>query len=473
MPPQTLAPQRLRSALTPRVALSIGLAALSVGCTSYEADAIEPIEILRALEAVGLDDISSEEVAPVTSALDVSNGLSLLEASAIAVRRNPTLAALRAEVGVAEAQLVEAGLLSDPVIGWDLIASQAGDILDKVESPAVVSGLSLSWAVPRPGEIDSKEGVARAQIQSSAARLAGAEWALVRDVHLAYARLHVARARLAQNERLAEISKRTLDYFDKARAAGAATALEEGLARVAADTVAADVIGAQNGAAQARQALNRLLGLPPHVEWKLEDPLERVSGLDGVPGEDPKQLVRESLERRPDLQEVLADYQRAEEQLRLECARQWPQLEIGTGIAIQIPIFSQFNQPAIETARRSRAAARQRVTLAVQSTRAEIHSALTEVTLTRSALELFRTRLGPQTERTLRLTERAFQAREVTPLEILTAQRQVLDTQTRFLAVRQAWAEARIRLDSACGRLLPSARTPLPSAPKTHQEESK
>jgi len=88
-------------------------------------------------------------------------------------------------------------------------------------------------------------------------------------------------------------------------------------------------------------------------------------------------------------------------------------------------------------------------------------------------LELFQTSLGPQTEATLRLTERAFQAREVTPLEILTAQRQVLDTQARFLAARQASAEARIRLDSACGRLLPSARTPLPSASETQEEESK
>ena len=38
----------------------------------------------------------------------------------------------------------------------------------------------------------------------------------------------------------------------------------------------------------------------------------------------------------------------------------------------------------------------------------------------------------------------------------------MIETQRRFLTARQAWAEARIRLDSACGRLLPSAQTPLP-----------
>ena len=408
----------------------------------------------------------------MVTSFNVSDGLTLLEASAIAVRRNPTLTALRADVGVAEAQLVQAGLLSDPVIGWDLIAAQGGDILDKIESPAVLSGFSLSWEVPRWGEIDSKEGVARAQIHSTAARLAGAEWALVRDVHLAYVRLLVARASLAQFERVAEIAQRTLQYFARARAAGAATALEEGLARVAADTVRADVLGARNAASQAQQALNGLLGLPPALDWELQDSLDRFT-LPPGPTEDASQLVTESLERRPDLQEVLADYQQAEEQLRLECARQWPQIEIGTGIAIQIPIFTWFNEAAVETAQRSRDAARHRVTVAVQRTRAEIHAALTQGDQARAVLELFETSLGPQTEETLRLTERAFQAREVTPLEILTAQRQVLDTQARFLAARQASAEARIRLDSACGRLLPSARTPLPSASETHEEESK
>ncbi|MBL4845941.1 MAG: TolC family protein [Planctomycetes bacterium] len=459
----------MRSASARFSLLSAVIAGSLLGCTSYEEDPVEPAEILRALEEIGLEGLSKEDVAPVVTSLDLSDGLSLLEASAIAVRRNPNLLALRADVGVAEAQLIQAGLLSDPVVGWDFIAAQAGDILDKIESPAWVSGLSLTWQVPRPGEIDSKEGVARAQVRSSAAHLAGAEWRVVRDVHIAYARLLVARARLVQIERLAKIAQRSLAYFAKARAAGAATALEEGLARVAADTVQVDVFMTRNAEAQAQQTLNRLLGLPPDLQWALQDSLDRFASPSAL-SEDPKQLVRESLERRPDLQEVLADYQQAEEQVRLECARQWPQLEIGTGFSIQIPIFSQFNQPAIKTALRSRAAARLRVTLAVQQTRAEIHSALVQSRQAYAALELFERSLGPQTEETLRLTERAFQAREVTPLEILTAQRQVLDTQSRFLTARQSWAEARIQLDSACGRLLPSARTPLP--PKTNDEES-
>ena len=274
-------------------------------------------------------------------------------------------------------------------------------------------------------------------------------------------RLLVARVRLDQNQRLLGISNRTRDFFTRARQAGAATSLEEALARVAADTAQADLLGARTQELQARQTLNGMLGLSPDLGWELQDSLDRFVALDGAL-EDAKSLVGESLERRPDLREVLAEYQRAEERLRLECALQWPQVSVGTGLSIQLPIFSKLNQPAIETAQRGRQSARAQVTVAVQQVRSEIYACLLQLKQARAVLDLYRASLGPQTEETLRLTEQAFKAREITPLEILTAQRQVIENQSRFLAARQAWAEARIRLDSACGRLLPSARTPLP-----------
>ena len=462
----------LRRALRRRIPpLTCALGLLLGGCTAYEAEPLETLEILRALEEVRLEGTTSEEVAPVVSSLDVSDGLSLLEASAIAVRRNPSLLALRADLGVADAQLSQAGLLSDPVIGWSAGDPIADSIVEgKVASTSWLSGFSLTWTLPRPDELDSEEGVAQAQIRSSAARLAGAEWQLVREVQLAYVRSLVARLRLGQNQRLLEISRRTLGFLARARTAGASTALEESLARVAANTVQADLLRARVQELRARQALNRLLGLPPDREWELQDTLDRFNlpaEAEEEEEEELAQLVRESLERRPDLSEVLSDYQRAEEQLRLECARQWPLVQIGTGLSIQIPIFSKLNQPAIETAQKRRVAARARVTAAIQDVRAQIHAAAADLRQAREVLKLYRTALGPQTEETLRLTEQAFRAREVSPLEILTAQRQVVETQARFLAARQASAEAQIRLDSASGRLLPAARTPLPQPDDT------
>ncbi|MCA8924421.1 MAG: TolC family protein [Planctomycetes bacterium] len=434
-----------------------------LGCTSYEPDPAEPLELLRALEALSLRELGVSDVAPVVTDFEVRDGLTVREACAVAVRFNPRLVRLRAEVGVAEARLVQAGLLEDPVIGWSAMDAASGAVVDgKLENPAWLSGFSLTWQVPRPGELDAQQGVAGARIQAAGADLAGAEWTLVREVYLGYLGVLVARARRQQLERLDQIAQRALDYFEGAQRAGAATALEAGLARVAAGNVRADELGARVQETLAQQALNAQLGLPPSADWEPQDTLDQLARRAEAAVEDPQQLVRASLDRRPDLQGLLAEHRAAEEQLRLQVALQWPQLGIGTSFSLQLPLFTRFNQPAIETALRRREVARAAVRAGLHTARAEVHAALAQLEQARAVLEVFEATLGPQTEETLRLTELAFAAREVTPLGILTAQRQVLDTQTRLLNARQSWAAAQIRLDSACGRLLPAARTPLP-----------
>ena len=456
-----------------RHSLALGLALGGLlGCSSYEPRPLEPRELLDDLRQVRLDALSPSALAPITSAFEPSDGLTRVEASAVAARLNPRLRALRAAVGVAESRLIQAGLLPDPVLSWDAMDAAAGAIAEgKAESASWLAGFGLSWQVPRPDEIDAREGVARADLRASAVQLVEAEWSLVRDAQLAYVRLLVARASVAQTERLASVARRALAFFERARASGAATGLEEALARTAALSVGADVARARNEEERAAMALNALLGLPPDARFALQDRLEDLPparDLEARPGP----LVEAALRERPDLQAARAGYQRAEEQLRLEVARQWPQLQIGTGISLQLPVFSRFNHPGVAAAQRARDAARARVLAATHGLRASIHLALARARQAGSLLELYRRQLGPQVEASLRLAERAFAAREVTPLEILTAQRQVLETQARYLAARREWAQARIRLDSACGRLLPSARTPLPPASAPDSEES-
>ncbi|HBP20610.1 MAG TPA: transporter, partial [Planctomycetes bacterium] len=92
-----------------RLPAALGLALCGLlGCASYEPDPLEPRALLDALREVRLAEVDAEEVAPITSRFDPSDGLTLREASAVAVRRNPSLRALRAAVGVAESRLIQA-----------------------------------------------------------------------------------------------------------------------------------------------------------------------------------------------------------------------------------------------------------------------------------------------------------------------------------------------------------------------------
>ena len=449
-----------------RTALGAGALLWLLGCSSYEPRPIDPHELLRGLAEVSLEDPLPElapGVAPLTSAFEPRDGLTLVEAAALGVHRNPHLARLRAELGLAQARLVEAGLLPDPVIGWDSMNAVADSVLlGRVAGTSWLSGFGLSWDVPRPGEIAAREGVADAAISGRLAQLSGAEWSLVREVHLVYLRRLVAEARLEQTERLATLARGSQEFFRSSRAAGAATALQESLANLSASAVLAQAVEARSEALAARQDLNALLGLPPSAEWSTQDGL----GAFGLPAslapEDPERLVEGALAARPDLSAALACYRATEEALRLEVRRQLPQLTIGTSFSLSLPLFSRFNQPAIRSAERAREVARLAVVAALAEVRRDVHAAQREVEQAYALARLYEDTLGPAAREALSLTQAAFAAREVTPLEILAAQRQVIEAQTSALAAFERYGAARIRLEAAAGRLLPTWRTPDP-----------
>ena len=154
-------------------------------------------------------------------------------------------------------------------------------------------------------------------------------------------------------------------------------------------------------------------------------------------------------------------------------ARQWPQVSIGTGLSITLPIFSRFNQPAVRTAERAREASGRRLAAAIQQVRQEVHAARVEYQQAERLLVLLRDEVEPGLAESLRLTEEAFRAREVTPLQILTAQQQVIESRSRVLAAQERRATARVRLAAATGDLLPELLTPLPRAETQDEGASK
>lgn len=436
------------------------------GCATYEPAPLAPLALLDELEQVRVD-ARRDGIALVGTArgFDPSNGLTDLEAASLALHLNPGLRALREEIGVARAQLVEAGYLPDPVIGWDAMNVVADFTTERKSSAnSYVAGASLVWEVPRPDEIDAREAVAQGRLDEARAALVRVEWELVRDVRLAFVRLAAAQAGLDLVAGQVEIANSTVEYFERARAAGAATALQARLALVARDRVLGDRLRLALEEIEARNALLQLLGLPPATQLVLEDPAA-VLDAPFVAPEPVQELVRLAAERRPDLRELAAAHEEAEGQLRLEVARQWPQVWIGTGISVSLPFFSRFNAPAVEAARHGRDVARDRFVTGLHVARREVHQAVAEIGRAAEQVALFREQLMPGLEDTLRLTRVALEAGEVTLVEILAAQTQVIGVQFEFLTARERLARARVTLDTASGRLLP------PVTPEANDDE--
>lgn len=461
--PTVCVPRRRRLAV-------VAVLATICSCVSPPRVPIDPAELLEELRAIHLDefararDEAQSERADAPGEFNLDDGLSVDEVSAIALTWNLALRAARARAGIARAEVVVAGLFPDPQFGADLsdlgVLVSEKDEEGNVESVDLsrgpldwVAGLDLVFPLPRPGELDARVGAAEARELATRADIARVEWRLVGEVRQAFLGVMAAEERVRLMDRLSEVVGRTHSFFERGREMGAATALEENLAAIELDTIRQRREGLLVERGLSRQRLNGLLGLPPETSFKLrelEDPFTSEP-----PELDAQALVDASVLRRPDLAMLLAEYEEAEQLLRLEVARRWPGLAVGTSISIDLPIFSGLNEPAIQLALKRRDQLRDEVRAAIHELRGEVHKAMSEWERVGRQTAYFLTNTEPRLRRSLELTDEAFRAREVNLLEALTAQRQVLDAQEFYLELRIAQGRAAVNINTVTAAGLP------------------
>jgi outer membrane protein, heavy metal efflux system len=442
------------------------LAAALTGCVSYEPLSTEPLEILRELDSVGWD-LPGEPLAEGSTPEDStapSGGLTPGQLAAFAVSRNLGLKAVRAQVGVSQALLVEAGLLPDPEIGWNAMDILSSEIVDGTSSSIdYVSGISIQFPLLRPGERDALKGAARWRMEEALRQVISAEWQLARAVHLAYEDVRAAENLLGQNEQLTKVVEDTDDYFRRALEATVATAIESSLAHGDVLSIRAQTLRLRSRLREARQGLNALLGLPPGVSLDLSPP-KNAGALPDLP-DSADALTELAVQRRPDLNRLLAAYQAAEDDVRLEVARQFPAMSIGTGLLLVPGFFSRFNRPAIETAIARREGLRREIEAAVHEVRRDVHDLWAELEEIREEVGFLESELLPNAEDSLRLAGEAFEAGEATLVQILNVQRALVDARTRHGEAQAELARRTWQLRAAGGLILheeggPNSQTP-------------
>ncbi|MBL4771946.1 MAG: TolC family protein [Planctomycetes bacterium] len=434
------------------------LAALS-SCASYAPQPLEPLNMLEQLEAQQWPSPSTPQAGEPS--------LGPRELTAFALQSHPELLAFRAQIGIREALLVEAGLFDDPEFSWDamdIIASES--VTGSSSRLDALGGLGLMFQLPRPGERRAKKGAARAGIDQARSSLLQAEWRLALDVHLAYEELLLANELLLENQNLEQLALTTFQHFQAAQEAGAATGIQANLAGGALGVRQLEVVYANERVLLAHLELNELLGVSPDTRLQPTrhgNPAELASELPS-----PEQLLRYSLTKRPELLGVVAEYQEAEELLRLAYSKQYPTLAVGTGVAIGLPLLSRFARPAIATALANRHLVRLRYLSVLHEVRAQIHAAQIRWTNSESELQLIGGTVLPNAEENLRLSEEALAAGESTLLETLALQSALVQARTQHLEAQGTRRKTSWSLLAAGGDLL-NANPAAPSLPQTEQ----
>lgn len=278
---------------------------------------------------------------------------------------SPELDLARAQWNTAQAALRTAGQYPNPTVS----ISPKYDITTLTPSPwiaAVDMDLSLETAGKRGHRI------AQARHLSDAAELniAATAWRVRGKLRRALVELYAA----TEQERLLNaqqaIQEEQVKLLEAQLAAGAVSPAEVTRERIARDTTMLMLQEAKRQRAESRMNLAEAIGVPASALDAIEI---SFAGLDGLPPDlDLATARRQALTSRPDILAALSEYAASEAALRLEVAKQYPDIHLGpgyeydqgdnkwgVGLALELPVFNQNKGPIAEAeARRAECAAR-------------------------------------------------------------------------------------------------------------------
>lgn len=353
--------------LKTRSPLLIALAASLAGCQHYT-----PLPLQ-----------TDASLAPSLAAIPdlPARALTVGEVAALAVTRNPDLLAARAKAGVAEAQLVQAGVLPNP--------SLSGAILPLLSGAGSVSGwnLGLSQDIKALIVLKPKRRSAKDSLNQVHADLLWQEWQVAGQARQLAGDIVLGERLRPMLEQAYELMAKRYTANRKALEAGNSTLSTLAPSAGALQAARAAMLQQDQVQLANRHKLNALLGIAPDVALPLADAID-------LPAFDPRE-IRSMLatlpQRRPDLLALRAGYAAQDEQLRVAILSQFPDLILGASassdnskvisggpnIQLGLPVFDR-NQGNIAIARATRQQLNREYTARLDAVTGEVGALLSE-----------------------------------------------------------------------------------------------
>lgn len=198
----------------------------------------------------------SEEDAAARAAVEriLADSLTVDAAVQVALLNNRRLRATYEDLGVAQAELVQAGLLSNPVFGararWPLEGGGPPDL-----------GFSAAFEFLDVFFVPLRRRIARSELEAAQARVAAAVLDLAARTRAAYVRAQADEARLVLQRRIVENAEAAYEAALLLREAGNVPALDLLVEQALYEQSRLDLVVAENAAAESREAIVRRMGL--------------------------------------------------------------------------------------------------------------------------------------------------------------------------------------------------------------------
>lgn len=379
----------------------------------------------------------------------LADGLAEQEAVAIALWNNPAFQAQLADLGLARADLVQAGMLRNPVL-----------ILLLPWGPKQFEA-TLKWPIEALWQRPRRVAAARAGLEAVAERLEAAGLDLVAEARLAFVDLTIALQRAEVAVENADLARRISDGVGARFQSGDISELEAGIAEVDADRAQQDALRAALNVELARDRLHQALGLGTLVAARELRPAEAPERPVTCP--DLVTLEREAFAWRPDLRGAELAIEAAAARLGWERSRiasfvaildanakGTEGFELGPGIEAEIPLDRNKAGVARARADLDRATAGYRVIQ--QRILRDLRDAYAVLAQSQQALASWKERIRPRLARQLEQTQGAYEAGELPYLAVVEASRRLNEGYSRELDARADMRHALVRLEQTVGR---------------------
>ena len=398
--------------------------------------------------------------------IDAASPLTVSHVAVLAVWNNPDLRAVRALHDVAQAQVLQAGLLPNPQVSGSILPLTAAEFGTVKATQAWTAGISED--IRSLITLSSNRAAARASAGQVDAQILWQEWQVVGQARLLAVDIIEADRVLALLARTRDLFAARYSKLQQAVAAGNETLTVSTPDLAAWQATITQINDLQRQQLARRHQLNALLGLAPEVVVQFGQAPDVPAWNSGAAA----QALPTLADRRPDLVALRLGYRAQNAKLRTAILSRFPNLvfgvtgssdnfnvrNVGPQISMELPVFNH-NQGniAIEVATRRQLhdeyAAR--LTAAV----GQVRAMMAEIDLLTHQLATVRRNLA-DTERAAAQAEGAFKAGNLDERGYVELAAARLSKKEEIVAIEQALLDQQVAIATLVGAGMPEIAMP-------------
>jgi len=435
--------------------LALFFAALSASAYPETPVGSNSVETLVRIPASRFQNRSAEQLS-----LHLGRGIGPDEAAAIALYSNPALRAIRDRRGLAVAQVIQAGILPNPIVSYERDFVSGGNTKDTTTGYNFTADWEFTALIPYL----PKQTAARKNFRAVALDVAWQEWQIAMNARAVVYRVLSLDAQVARAREANEGLQQSTEAMRKAAEAHEKTVLDLAAAESASQDSRATMLALEQEFEKQRLGLNKILGVEPETKVTLREELTVPTRL-AIPNE--SELFSGLESRRLDLLGLQQGLESQDAMVRAAVLAQFPKMSAafvkasdtsnihttGFHVAVDVPIFDR-NQGVIAAERATRQRLLDEYRQRVFEARSDIATAIADIrSLSRqiAAAE----EAVPLLEKVVDSAQTAVEQRSVDVLSYYTARSNLLQKRIQLIKLQEQLLEARTALEIASGRYLP------------------